>query len=571
MLFVTNVNDYCKSSQDFQQLLEKFSKGYIPIYNKRRIALRNEIKPFMKLNFYTWYYSADSPMYCVSPARLINSHIYYKLDPGSAVFPVCQPVYKKDKLMDITYSFRVYTLDDHPFIRDMQLFLETVQDIPNKIQKDDAIDSVITYANEYFPALVKHADFTFNELPYVVTLGDACERLSLAAFSGDSGKSGLLLNEENIRAFFALPGRDKLERVITVMIERFVKCFDNMPELGRRPNAGEVEAALQAAQDLDGLMDELFGDLFDHLHSFFDAAQDIDVFMASLDEKKATKIVEAQAVSTACNFFYFTTFGRYLQLIQPEYDDEFIFMQADDEFLEMLKLEEENADDPLFKSQIASLLYQEQPGGYSITALGAGRCNMDLSRMDLKWYPLIPPKDYSDTLADMLEDGFDEEIYDRMGDILGGSQKMDDVISSLADMIQREMPSYKEPDPLEGLNPDGLPVFTDENAVYIFKTKRQTIELKGTETLADLSYAVQAIFDLNEERMSSFYMGTKFFEAKREIQCPLFWLFANGETSAAEKYKIHELNLYAKQKFLYLHDFMRENRFTITFAGIKKE
>jgi len=78
-----------------------------------------------------------------------------------------------------------------------------------------------------------------------------------------------------------------------------------------------------------------------------------------------------------------------------------------------------------------------------------------------------------------------------------------------------------DPGPLDGLNPDGLPVFTDEDEIYRFRVGRRIIELHGTDTLADLSYAIQFMYDLDEERLSSFYMGRKF-------------LIVNGKSDAPE-------------------------------------
>jgi hypothetical protein len=127
----------------------------------------------------------------------------------------------------------------------------------------------------------------------------------------------------------------------------------------------------------------------------------------------------------------------------------------------------------------------------------------------------------------------------------------------------------KEPNPLEGLNPDNLPVFTDKDATYLFRVKRQIIDLAGTDTLADLAANIQIIFDLNSERMSSFFMGKKYFESKHEISCPRFLPFDDDKPTSAEIFQICQLNLYEKQKFLYLHNFIAENRFTITFIGVR--
>jgi len=128
-----------------------------------------------------------------------------------------------------------------------------------------------------------------------------------------------------------------------------------------------------------------------------------------------------------------------------------------------------------------------------------------------------------------------------------------------------------EPGPLDGLNPDGLPVITDEDGIYRFRVSRRIVELYGTDTLADLSYAIQMMYNLNEERLSSFYMGKKFFETSRAITCPRLIPFDDGEPPTAELYRICDLNLYEKQKFLYLHDFIRKHRFNISFVGIRKK
>ena len=159
------------------------------------------------------------------------------------------------------------------------------------------------------------------------------------------------------------------------------------------------------------------------------------------------------------------------------------------------------------------------------------------------------------------EDDEDDEDYD----IVIGR-----LINGLDSNKRLPLQPYKEPDPLEGLNPGGLPAITDKDAVYRFRVSRRIIELRGTDTLADFSYKIQAMYDLDSERMSSFYMGKKFFESSREIRCPSMATIMGPEVSTAENYEICSLNLYEKQKFLYLNDFMRENRFNITFIGIRR-
>ena len=565
---MTTVSDYCKNNQDFQQLLEVFSKGYIPVYNKRRVAARNEIKDFMNQNFNMWYISQE---YC-PPARLINSHIYHKFGSDVVVYPVCKPVFKKDKLMDINYSFRVFTLDDHPVIKDIQLFLQVTRDMPVEVLQGDEDESITMRIINFFADTGNISELTFSGLQYVATLADICKLLSLTTILENDGKPNIVYNEENITAFFALPGQDKLKQVINVLIERFVHCYDKMALPDKRPDMATVEAMLQECQDLGDLMVGLFGDIFEQFEEFLANCQDADIDLDSIEEIKAKGIIVAEDIIIMACFYFFLPFAQYLQLIQPQYDEDFIFTKTDDAFLKALKTRPDHVDEEKFRGHAGAVLYYLPPEGYTLTALGAGLCNKDLSQVDHIWYPLISPDEHQEVLAELLGEDIDVEMDGWPADIVNNFLNADDIIAAIADLMQRNienMKSVEETGPLAGLNPDGLPTFTDESATYIFKVKRQAIELKGTDTLAELSMQIQAIFDLDIERMSSFYMGTKFLDAKREIQCPRLWMFNVGEPPEAENYKICELNLYEKQKFLYLHDFIRENRFTITFAGIK--
>jgi uncharacterized Zn finger protein len=151
----------------------------------------------------------------------------------------------------------------------------------------------------------------------------------------------------------------------------------------------------------------------------------------------------------------------------------------------------------------------------------------------------------------------------------GRKYTFEEILDDSDNVLPLDVSKYKEPDPLEGLNPDNLPTYADRDAIYRFRVSRKIIELNGSDTMADLSNEIQQMYGLSDERMSSFFMGRKFFERSREITCPRFLPFCDDESSTAENYEICNLNLYVNQKFLYLNDFMRENRFNIRFIGTR--
>ena len=579
---MTNIAEECANNEDYQQILQLFNDGYIPVYNKRRVALRNEIKLFMKRNFNNWYYSINCPIEPVSPARFINSDIYIKYGADIMVYPVGIPVYKKDKLMDINYTYRIFTLDDHPFIRDMDLFLKALEDESLEFQQDDELDNIFAFTRKNYSIFENYADFTFHERPYISNLGNVCISLSLISFS-KSTRTGILRNDDAIKEFFALSGREKLERVVTVFAQCFTESFDFLSLVEKQPDVSDVLAVLKNDQSLDSFIEGLFGDqlteLIDNMDlllaenddmddiDYIDDMDDMDDFIESLDEDSAKELVILKEFITTCGAHFFTIFGQYIQLIQPEYDTAFEFSASDDAFLELLKDAEDsvNENNQDFKDYVGSLIYHLPPGGYSLTTLGAGRLNKNFSKIKHERYAVISSDEYQDVLDNMTDEFTDDEYDDYFDNLY--SYDHDEALKRFSKMLMDNL--YEEPDPLEGLNPEGLPVINDKDATYRFRVSRKIIEVSGTDTLADLSNQIQWKFDLDELHLSSFYMGKKFFDAEREIGCPRFIPLGDPEPADAENYKIHELNLYENQKFLYLHDFAHENRFTVTFVGIR--
>ena len=122
--------------------------------------------------------------------------------------------------------------------------------------------------------------------------------------------------------------------------------------------------------------------------------------------------------------------------------------------------------------------------------------------------------------------------------------------------------------PIDGLNPEGLPVFTGENAIFRFRVSRKVLELHGSDTLADFCYSIWYEFDLYAESASSFFMNNKMYDSRHEISCPRMIPFEFESDFKAEDYRICDLNLFDQPKFLYLHDFRRENRFKGTSENL---
>jgi len=425
------VKDYCENNKDFKQILKKFSDGYIWAFNKRKVALRNEVKIYIRRNFNNWYYSANNPVFQISPARFINSDVYRIFGAGAVVFPVCIPVFSKSKIADMEYSFRVFTLDDHPFISDLRLFLESTKSIHTGSKHGETVDSIFTYTILNFSSITENAEFTFKERPYIVALGDVCARMSLISISDT--RDAITYNQDEIDAFFSMSCKEKLGRVIDELIKRFVECIDELEISGKKPDAEDVLRALQGEHDIESFMESLFGgilyDLVNDMQALIDEGHDPQDWFESLDEEKGKTYFEAHSVISLCCSHFFTIFGQYLQMILPEHSDPFVFSTTDDDYLEVLDNEEEISDNSLYKMHIGAMIYYLSPGGYGLTPLGADWFGIDLSGQDDRLYPHVLPGYYREILTGMLEDDIEGAVDGFIRKMLSDPEQAENILS----------------------------------------------------------------------------------------------------------------------------------------------
>ena len=433
--------DFCEGNSDFREVLSRFGEGYIPIYNKRKVALRNEIKIYLKRNFNTWYISPKSMIAAISPACLINSAIYNEFGSDAVVYPVCDPVYKKDKLVDVTYDYRVFTLEDHPFVRDIELFLETAVKLPITLHPDDSADSIFGYILKKYDVLISCADFTFQERPYLLVLAEVCERLSLIRFTGS--RTGITRNDDNADKYLALSDDVKLERIINALIERFIECFDYLPKKKYRPTAADVLGALQKSLTFSDYWEALFGDFMKELideanmifNNYIDTEDGFESFLEGFDEEKAMNIIMVQQTLSICCSHFFTAFGQYLQLIRPENDDAFEFMKSDDEYLDMIAgggAMPDLAD----KATTSAMIYYMPPGGYDLTPLGNRWFDKGFLDDDEQEFPLLTPDEYEEAVTIMLKNSDDEDMERIIAELMDDPDRLNEFLDRFSDFLE---------------------------------------------------------------------------------------------------------------------------------------
>jgi hypothetical protein len=105
--------------------------------------------------------------------------------------------------------------------------------------------------------------------------------------------------------------------------------------------------------------------------------------------------------------------------------------------------------------------------------------------------------------------------------------------------------------------------------IYTFKVSLDkntwsTIRLSAHHTLYDLHDCIQAIFDFDDDHMFSFFMDGNAWSSSR-FSCPY-----DEKGPYVDEVRVGELELYKKQKFLYLFDYGDEWRFDVEVLSIEE-
>jgi hypothetical protein len=118
-----------------------------------------------------------------------------------------------------------------------------------------------------------------------------------------------------------------------------------------------------------------------------------------------------------------------------------------------------------------------------------------------------------------------------------------------------------------------LPVPMDNpDSVYAFKVKlrydkefRCVIEMASGETLEGLHLAIQGAYRWDNDHLYSFFLNGELYDERYAFACP----FEQDAPRRTDEWKIGELGLALKHKFLYFFDYGDSHEFDVEVAEIK--
>ena len=381
---IASVQSYCESNKDYAKILDMFTNGYTPVYNKLKTKQREEVRSYLKRNFFTWFYSDINEEVTISPARFIASDIYYKFGEDFVAMPIPKPVYNKSKLQGINYVFHIFTMEEHPLINDVQSFLSVMKETGDHEQ----------------------ADFHYGNAHYLIFLFEVCDEMGFIAQDGEEYK----INEKKYNAFCALPSKDKLQKMLTAHFSRFLKGFKKQYSYGKLPSVSKLLKVLAVSRDVEDFHKKTFPGIMakaiDFASSFgLSDLEDMDFY--DEDENEVEKIMEStiemQIILSHITSAAFICLGLYFQLIQIDYDTCFEFGEMDFDYLHSLPPEDSGLDEAetdKYTTLVSYIAYIKPPTLFNLTPIGAKFFGKEFAFEYSRLF--IKPEEYDEALGDML-------------------------------------------------------------------------------------------------------------------------------------------------------------------------
>jgi hypothetical protein len=555
--------DYCNSNENFKNILELFKDDFLSDFEDKEPKDRTPIMKALPYLYRMWYYSTlvnDSPL---SPANFISLQVREKFGEDTLVVPVSSPVYKSRKLKDFKYEYLLISIDDHPVLKDLRLFIdECTPDIgtdENGLLLEEERDRFIN-------------SLSFKEIYYVTFLTNTAFELDLLKKLPSIHAYRAVPNVAKVDTFFNLSKEEQLKKIVEATISIASKYLNQTFTFDRKTFSKEnLNSLFTDAADLDKFLGYILKKFNLNIEDF--SLEDFEFDSENPEQINIPEdILMSLALKLDLSFFIeanlITPLGYYLQLIQPIYMEPMYFEPHFNELVQGFN----TPGFPLIK------LYFIMSNGFDLTSMGK-KLLLDGNSPEHEFQKLTGTIDFSELYEYILDARELEEFHDDYGfeenEFSTDPQDefaFDKEVSNILDLVNFiPKQAKKKMDTSSDPNNENKQSAVAKNMAYTFKVKYfhnkrcwQAIQLKGTQTLDDLAMAVVEFFELGDDHLYSFFMSNKPYDKATEITCP----YGVNTSKITTKYKLHEMGFYPKQKFMFLYDFGDDITFEIEFIDV---
>ncbi|WP_163216103.1 plasmid pRiA4b ORF-3 family protein [Clostridium thermarum] len=542
--------EYCNETESIKRIFDLYKKEFLENYNLLSAKEKKPVKKALPYIYRMWYYSAlmdDTPL---SPANFINMQIKEKYGQDTVIVPIARPVYKRKALVDFEQEFVVFSVENHPVLKDLKMFLNTC--LPD-IGVDENGFILEDERDEFIDLL------TFREIFYVTFLTNISYELGLLRKLPSIGVHRAAAVAENVRKFFQMSSEDQLKKIVEAVLVIASKHMCEAFPINR--STFSVSALRKLIRDAVDLNEYLNG-IMDKYNLNIDMGELENIDMDKLDEMDEEDLPQGSVISLAIRMelsfaldaYIATPLGYYLQVLQPIY---IYVYDASYYFYELYSAEVNQV--PLIK------LFFLMPNGFDLTVLGH-KVLLDGIKPKNEFQTLEEKIDFQQAYKDICDYQNEETALDEERD----NFSEEEILNAFFEQFAPKRRGKNNKDALNVEPEKNEEVITEKNTAYIFKVKKVnnkrkfiTVAVKGTQSFEDLVDAIRNKYDLEWGHLYSFFMNNKPYDRDYEIPCP----YDREASTNTEKVKLHQVKLYKSQRFLFIYDFGEDITFEIEFVG----
>lgn len=355
-----NITNYCNNTETIYGILDIFKENFLNDCKNLKPKQRPVVIKALPYLYRMWYYSTLIEDTSLSPANFINAQIKEIYDEDSIIVPIASPIYKNKILRDFSFEYKIFNLQNHPVLEDINLLLQ-------QCTPDIGIDENGLLLEEESDIVIN--SLCFKEIFYVNFLTNIAYELNLIKKMPSINTHRAMVSHKDIEIFFKLSNIQQLKRITDATLSVASKTLCDTFTLSKKTFSKESLIILfKNSHDLDEYLNEIF--------TKFNLSIDVDLgdlenledlVLESIDDMGNLDIPNETLMALALKFelaflidsYLITPLGYYLQLIKPIYIDETDFKVSFEQLIEA-----SNSNIPLIK------FFFIMSNAYDLTSLG---------------------------------------------------------------------------------------------------------------------------------------------------------------------------------------------------------
>ncbi len=289
--------------QSFTSIINVFGETFLKAYKNNKMKGKTKILKFIVSFYRRWYHSAIIEDTLISPANLITELNRLQGKP-LCTYPIIS-LNSYDRISIPEVMQRVYTIDTHPVIKDLEIFIEScypdVELKENGIPTADHVDTLLDKVSVYDPFYVEYLGMLAVKLKLL--------KKSVSIYSNKAQVS------EKYKKLFAKKPNEIFKAIVEASAEISSFFINQVLPLDKKYfNKEYIIKKLKEPTTTD----EIFKEIYESIGLSFESIVDMDP-QDNADEFYGLIMSSTFFLGIVIDKYFYTLFGFYLKIISPEY------------------------------------------------------------------------------------------------------------------------------------------------------------------------------------------------------------------------------------------------------------